>query len=167
MTDQLRRTRPLIRPLEARDLVSCGALVEDSPLLQRYGFAGDRAMVQLDAARRDAGQLVLVAEGAEQSAAPLLGFAWLILRGGFGRSAYLRLILVDPRAAGQGVGGALLDQLERRHLAPAGLILLCSTDNSAARSFYERAGYQLVGELPDYVGPGLHESIYFKAAPAR
>lgn len=141
--------------------------MDGSPLLQRYGYPGERAMAQLDAARGDAGQLVLVAEGAAQgeSAGPLLGFAWLILRGGFGRSAYLRLILVDPRAAGHGVGGVLLDQLEQRHLAPAGLILLCSTDNSAARSFYERAGYRLVGELPDYVGPGLDESIYFKPAP--
>lgn len=159
---------PLLRPLEARDLAACGALVDGSALLQRYGYAGERAMAQLEAARSDAGQLVLVAEetAPSETSVPLLGFAWLILRGGFGRSAYLRLILVDPAAAGRGIGGALLAELERRHLAPAGLLLLCSTDNSAARAFYERAGYRLVGELPDYVAKGLDETIYFKPAPA-
>ena len=161
-----------IRPLTAADLPACGALVDASSLLQRYAYSGERAMAQLEATLSDAAQLVLVAEG-EFGGQPdrgrsdhVLGFAWLILRGGFGRSAYLRLILVDPAAKGAGIGAALLRELEARHLSPGGLLLLCTTDNVVARAFYERAGYQRVGELPGYVGPGLDETIYFKPAPS-
>ena len=49
---------------------------------------------------------------------------------------------------------------------PNGLFLLCTHTNLGARRSYEGLGYAQVGEVPDYLTPGLREVIYFKAAPS-
>lgn len=87
----------------------------------------------------------------------------MLPRGAFGRSAYLKLILVDPETAGRGVGRALIADLERRHLQRAGIVLLCTADNHPAQAFYERLGYRQVGRLDGYVFPELDELVFFKA----
>jgi ribosomal protein S18 acetylase RimI-like enzyme len=56
-------------------------------------------------------------------------------------------------------------ELELRFLSPNGLFLLCTHTNLGARRFYEGLGYAQLGEVPDYLTPGLQEVIYFKAAP--
>ncbi len=45
----------------------------------------------------------------------------------------------------------------------AGVLLLMTSDNTDARSFYERLGYKYVGDLPDYARPGRVECLYRKA----
>jgi ribosomal protein S18 acetylase RimI-like enzyme len=92
----------------------------------------------------------------------VVGFAWVLLRGGFARSAYLRLIAVDRALKRRGVGRILMREMERRHLKPSGLILLTNATNKAAREFYESLGYRKVGVLRNYVKKGLTEIIYFK-----
>jgi ribosomal protein S18 acetylase RimI-like enzyme len=94
-----------------------------------------------------------------------VGFAHFLLKGGFGRSGYLKLLSVDERVRSQGVGRALMAELELRFLSPNGLFLLCTHTNLGARRFYEALGYQQIGAVPDYLTPGLQEVIYFKAAP--
>ncbi len=97
----------------------------------------------------------------------MAGFAWFVRRGAFDRSGYLRLIAVDDRFLGRGAGQLLMAELERRHLARGGIVLLAAATNVGAHRFYERLGYRHVGELPDYVKPGLHERIYYKPPPRR
>ena len=46
------------------------------------------------------------------------------------------------------------------------LYLLATTDNFAARRFYERHGYRHVGDLPGLVVPDLDEALYHKALRA-
>lgn len=61
--------------------------------------------------------------------------------------AELLTIAVLPRAQGKGVGLALLEQMGQR-LGAAGatrLFLEVSTDNSAARALYAKAGFEQVG----------------------
>ena len=151
-----------LEPLAPRHLEALAALVESSPLLQRYGYGGAQAREHLAAileGQPEAQQAeVLVAVDHEA----VLGFAWVLPRGAFGRSAYLKLILVAPEAAGKGVGRALITAFEERHLTRAGLFLLCTADNTPARRFYERLGYRAVGKLEGYVAPGLDEVIYFR-----
>ena len=94
----------------------------------------------------------------------IVGFAWVVHRGAFDRSAYLRLIAVRADSHGRGVGRALMADVEAAVLGKAALMLLVTKDNAAARGFYERMGYQLIGTLPSYVQPGVDECIYFKPA---
>lgn len=42
------------------------------------------------------------------------------------------------------------------------LYLLVTTDNTAARRFYERHAYRHVGDLPGLVWPDLDEALYHK-----
>jgi len=151
-----------VTPLQPRHLADCAALVARSSLLARYGYGGSSAARDLGAALA-AGRATLLGATVDGE---LVGFAWLVPRGAFDRSAYLRLIVVDRRARKRGVGRALVAALEARHLEPSGIALLCTVDNAPARRFYEGLGYAAVGELRGYVKPGLDELIYFKGPHA-
>ena len=93
------------------------------------------------------------------------GMAWLtfaprVLNG----AAYLRLLLVADGRRGAGVGAQLLSEVERRAIKQHAnhMYLLATSDNHAARRFYERHGYRCVGELPGLVWPDLDEVLYHK-----
>jgi ribosomal protein S18 acetylase RimI-like enzyme len=148
-------------PLESSHVPSCAAIVGRLELYQRYSFGEQAAARLLGAALVEARAVLLCALDGEEVA----GFAWFVRRGGFDRSGYLRLLAVDDRWQGRGVGQALLGELERRHLAEGGILLLCEASNAAGTRFYERLGYRPVGELPDYVKPGLCERIFYKPPP--
>lgn len=150
-----------IVPMTNADVEACASLVARDALMRRYGYGAAAARRDLAAALADAGHELLIARGEEGE---LLGFAWLVLRGAFARSAYLKLIVVDTTAARRGVGRALMEALEARHLRPAGLMLLCSADNDGAAAFYRRLGYAQVGRIPEYTGAGRDELIFYKAA---
>ncbi|MHB8420501.1 MAG: GNAT family N-acetyltransferase, partial [Myxococcales bacterium] len=95
---------------------------------------------------------------AEVAGAPA-GLAWVLRRGTFGRSPYLKLLAVAEGSRGQGVGAALLAAAEA---VGGGLTLLVSDFNTAAQAFYRRQGYAQVGALPDFVLPGVTELILRK-----
>ena len=136
----------------------CVRVVDECPLFCSYGFTGPTAGSALRAALADE-RSVLVAAVREDLVA---GFAWFVRRGAFDRSGYLRIIAVHPDMQRRGVGSCLLDWLEERHGAAAGVAVLVSEPNSVARAFYERRGYGLCGRLPDYVRAGAVECLYFR-----
>ena len=148
----------MIRPARPGDVPALGDLMAASPLLVRYRATYDDALVSLRDGL-DSGDVLLV------SGEPPHGFAWLtfaprMLNG----AAYLRLLLVAEPAIGAGLGTALLHAAEATARERANhLYLLCTTDNTAARRFYERHGYVLAGRLPDFTAPGLDEVLYCKA----
>jgi ribosomal protein S18 acetylase RimI-like enzyme len=160
-----------IRDLVPNDIAACARLVDDSPLLARYGFSGEAAAEQLAVAMGESGKTMppgradLFAAFARGSVddGPL-GFVWFYERGAFARSGYLKLLLVSQAAQGRGIGRLLMGEMERRHLVPRGIVLLCSRDNTGAKRFYERLGYHQVGALPGYTLQGLDEHIYYKPA---
>jgi ribosomal protein S18 acetylase RimI-like enzyme len=87
----------------------------------------------------------------------------VVPRGAFGRSPYLRLLVVAPDAVGRGVGSALMEAFEAAAFAAAAdAFLLVTYDNDAAQRFYLRRGYVEVGRLPDYVRPGITEVVLRK-----
>jgi ribosomal protein S18 acetylase RimI-like enzyme len=153
-----------LAPLTEGHLDSCAAIVGGLELFRRYELTADRARRLLAVALEEGRAELLVLE-APGDPPVVAGFVWFVPRGAFDRSGYLRLIAVDDRFQGRGVGKQLLAELERRHLQRGGIVLLASATNSEAHRFYERLGYRHVGELPDYVKPGLHERIYYKPAP--
>ncbi len=136
--------------------------VERNPLFQRYGTK--RATLEPVLLRHigDPGALVV---GAFRADGALAGFAWFLKKGAFGRSGYLRLIVVDPDSKTRGAGRALLEHLEAAFLRPNGIFLLATDVNREAHAFYEKLGYRKVGEIPDYVSAGLHEWIYYRSPP--
>ncbi|MBK9745169.1 MAG: GNAT family N-acetyltransferase [Chloroflexi bacterium] len=144
-----------IRPLNAEDVTVVAAWVVTIPLWQRYGASADvlaqRLLMALDT------DLILTADTDDQA----VGLAWCVPTGGFGRSAYLRMLGVRPDQAGGGVGAALLSALEAT-LASHDLFLLTSDFNVDAQRFYQRQGYEQIGAIPGYVLPDVTELIYRK-----
>jgi ribosomal protein S18 acetylase RimI-like enzyme len=147
-----------IRRFEPNDAERCGAIVGATPLWQRYGLGAARAS-ELMVGASGRGDRLVVAQGDESVA----GFAWWIPRGAFGRSAYLRLIGVDPAIRSRAIGSALLSAFEEdaRTLAPD-CFLLVSDFNVDAQRFYARHGYFEAGRIPAYVLPDVTEILYRK-----
>jgi GNAT superfamily N-acetyltransferase len=150
----------VIRPAVEADVEAMADWTARVPLFAEHGITAAGVARQLRAALEDPGASLLAAtlEGVP------VGFAHFLLKGGFGRSGYLKLLSVDGAVRLQGVGRALMGDLELRFLAPNGLFLLCTHTTSAARRFYESLGYAQLGEVPDDLTPGLQEVIYVKPA---
>lgn len=149
-----------IRPMERDDVTGVAAWMVCIPLWQRYGLQQERAAAQLEQGLA-VGDLLLVADVEPEGRAR--GFVWCLMRGAFGLSPYIRLIGVAPGRSGSGIGGRLLDEVERRVAGSnRDLFLLVSDFNVDARRFYERRGFQQIGELRDYVLPGVAEVLYRK-----
>lgn len=131
-----------------------------SPLLQRYAVTLVRARSSLLEALKERDQLVVALDGGDP-----LGLAWVITTRALDRAAYLRLLLVAEGQQSRGLGAALLADAERRARASGcrHLVLLVTTANWRARTFYARHGYRHVGNLPGFVRPGTGESLYVKS----
>ena len=147
-----------IRALRPGDIAACAALVASTPLWQRYGYDAARCAADLGAALARKDDLHVAVDGAA-----VLGLAWVLPRGGFGRSPYLKLLAVAESARGLGVGALLLRAAEHR----GELFLLVSDFNRGARRFYRREGYRRLGALPDYVVPGVTELLLHRRISSR
>lgn len=151
----------IVRPAVADEVAAMAAWTAALPLFATHGIGAAVIERQLSAALTDPNARLWAAERGGRA----VGFAHFLTHGGFGRSGYLKLLSVDGGAQSQGVGQALMEALEAEFLRPNGLFLLCTQTNAGARRFYERRGYRQVGEVPDYLTPGLAEVIYFRPAP--
>jgi ribosomal protein S18 acetylase RimI-like enzyme len=91
----------------------------------------------------------------------LVGLLVLNLRGAF--VGYIQTVCAAPEARGTGVGTALVAFAEERIFREHKNAFICVSDfNRGARRLYERLGYRLVGELPDYVVAGHSELLLRK-----
>ena len=89
--------------------------------------------------------------------------AILLERRGVAGSPYVKSIAVEETSRSAGVGSALLAFAENLFRGEARHIFLCvSSFNARARIFYERHGYQAVGELEDYAIVGASELLMHK-----
>ena len=90
-----------------------------------------------------------------------VGFIILILRGAL--VGYIQIIAVVPEARSTGAGSRMIAFAEERIFSEHPNVFLCvSSFNPRARSLYERLGYTLVGELPDYLVRGASEFLMRK-----
>ena len=86
--------------------------------------------------------------------ADVLGFVILNLHGAF--VGYIQTICVVEHERGRGIGARLVDHAEKRIFRDSPNVFLCvSSFNPRARALYEKLGYQLIGELKDYLVQGL------------
>jgi ribosomal protein S18 acetylase RimI-like enzyme len=73
-------------------------------------------------------------------------------------------IVVHPQFQGQGLGKALLRETQTRVRGLGGRRIYIETSSrpqyEPTRQFYQRGGYRMVAELPDYYAPGDGKLIY-------
>ena len=92
-----------------------------------------------------------------------VGFTYIIPKGAFHSFPYLHIIAIKEEYRAQGVGKALLDYTERIASEMADKLFLVVADyNPGAKRFYERNGYQQVGEISNLYRPGVTEYLMVK-----
>ena len=97
----------------------------------------------------------------------ILGFVVVEMNGVF--TGYIKSICVSSLHRGRGVGGLLMAYAEHRVFREKPNVFLCvSGFNVAAQGFYRCLGYEIVGELKDYLVSGQSEILMRKTiAPLR
>ena len=147
-----------IRPIGAADVDACASLMRAIPLWIEYGVTPERARaIFADAVGGSSAALVAEDDGR------VIGFVVYRLRGTFVHSGYILDVGVATDAQHRGVGNLLMDAAETEILRHGpNVFLLVSAQNSRAQRFYERRGYQRIGEIPDYIRRGTTEVLYRK-----
>jgi ribosomal protein S18 acetylase RimI-like enzyme len=91
----------------------------------------------------------------------IVGFSILLMRGAF--VGYIQSVCVAPEWRSKGIGSQLMSFLEQRILSETPNIFICvSSFNKGAQRLYERLGYEVIGELKDYIIPGHSEILLRK-----
>lgn len=89
------------------------------------------------------------------------GFIVLMLHGAL--VGYIRILCIDPGHRGHGLGTQLVEFAEERIFRESPNVWLFVTSfNTRARALYERLGYQVIGEVPDYIVRGCAEILMRK-----
>ena len=74
-------------------------------------------------------------------------------------------VAVDPGAQGAGVGSRLVDEMERRLMGRARMIVVETAgrpDYAGTRAFYAARGYRQAAVIPDFYAPGDDKVVYLK-----
>jgi ribosomal protein S18 acetylase RimI-like enzyme len=143
--------RKLAGPAEARVCAELMAGSEPWITLQR-GYEESLAMFS-DPER----EVYVAAAGTE-----IAGFVILQMRGAL--VGYLQSVGVAPDWRGRGVGSKLIAFAEKRIFSEApNVFILVSSFNDRARALYERLGYEVIGELKDYIVAGHSEILLRKS----
>lgn len=91
----------------------------------------------------------------------LLGFIIINMNGAF--TGYIQTVCIESEWRGKGIGSSLLKFAEDRIFSETPNVFMCvSSFNTAAQKLYERLGYEIVGELRDYIVPGYSEILMRK-----
>jgi [ribosomal protein S18]-alanine N-acetyltransferase len=89
------------------------------------------------------------------------GFIMLNMQGAF--IGYIQSICVAPNWRNKGIGSRLMAFAEKRIFNITPNVFICvSSFNPDARRLYERRGYEVVGELKDYIISGHAEILLRK-----
>jgi ribosomal protein S18 acetylase RimI-like enzyme len=89
------------------------------------------------------------------------GFLILNLKGAF--AGYIQTVCIAPEHRNRGLGRRLIAFAEERIFRESPNVFLCvSSFNTEARRLYERLGYELIGELKDYLVRGHSELLMRK-----
>ena len=106
---------------------------------------------------RDPSREVYIARDEEGVA----GFLILCMTGAF--VGYIQTVAIQADRRGRGLGSRLIDFAERRIFAESPNVFMCvSSFNYDARRLYQRLGYQVVGELTNYIVEGHSEILLRK-----
>ena len=152
--------RPLATDAEVR---ACAEIMSRSDPWVTFGRTFEASCrILRDPAREVHVALEREGEGAGDAATPrVAGFTIIIMQGPF--VGYIQSVAVHERWRGKGLGTALIAFAERRILRDQPNVFICvSSFNARARRLYERLGYEVVGELKDFVVRGHSEFLLRK-----
>ena len=91
----------------------------------------------------------------------IAGFIILVMHGAL--IGYIQSIYVDPGMRSKGIGSQLMDFAEQRIFSESPNAFICvSSFNQGALRLYKRLGYEVVGELKDYIISGQSEVLLRK-----
>jgi [ribosomal protein S18]-alanine N-acetyltransferase len=92
----------------------------------------------------------------------ITGFIMLCMQGAF--TGYIQSICIAPGWRNKGIGSRLMAFAEERIFKETPNVFICvSSFNPNAKRLYERLGYELVGELKDYIVSGHAEILLRKS----
>jgi len=92
----------------------------------------------------------------------IAGFTILNLNGGF--IGYVQTLCVAPEWRNRGIGSQLMAFAEQRIFKETPNVFICvSSFNPKALKFYRGSGYEVVGELKDYIIAGHSEILLRKS----
>ena len=159
-----------IRPAEPKDIPAIKTIAIDTKMFDADGatFVDDVVTEILDGTLHD--HHFVVSEGSDGL---VIGATYFAHEPFSDRMWNLYFIAVHPSQQGNGIGGALLDHVER-HLQQAGLdtahvliIETSSTDQYArTREFYPKQGYVEEARIRRFYGPDDHKVVYWKLLTA-
>jgi ribosomal-protein-alanine N-acetyltransferase len=91
-----------------------------------------------------------------------VGFIVLIMSGAF--VGFIQTLGIKPEWRNKGIGSRILKFAEEMIFKKAPNVFLCvSSFNEKAQRLYHRLGYQVIGELKDYIVPGHSEILLRKS----
>lgn len=91
----------------------------------------------------------------------IVGFTVLIMSGAV--VGYVQTVAVMPEWRDKGIGTKLLKFAEEKIFSKAPNVFMCvSSFNNKAQKLYRRLGYEVIGELKDYIVPGHSEILLRK-----
>ncbi|HEY9518148.1 MAG TPA: N-acetyltransferase [Gemmatimonadales bacterium] len=154
----------LIRPLTGADRARVEAMTRGTPL-----FRPEEIPVALDVFNAATGVGRPADPDYETAGAEVDGVltGWICwgptpcTRGTFD----LYWIVVDTESQGQGIGGALVAEMERQVRGRARLIVVETAgrpDYAPTRAFYAGLGYQVASTIADYYAPGDDLVVFVK-----
>lgn len=92
----------------------------------------------------------------------IVGFIVLIMSGAL--VGYIQTVAVMPQWRNKGIGSRLLEFAEEKIFSKAPNVFMCvSSFNKKAQRLYKRLGYEVIGELKDYIVPGHSEILLRKS----
>jgi len=102
-------------------------------------------------------EVYVAVEGSKEIA----GFIMLNMQGAF--IGYIQSICIAPGWRNKGIGSRLMAFAEERIFKETPNVFICvSSFNPNAKRLYERLGYEVVGELKEYIVPGHSEILLRK-----
>lgn len=148
------------RPVVIREILDddevdmCAEIMSASEPWSTLGRTKEKATRILS--DRDAQEVYVATHGAD-----VVGFVILVMKGAF--IGYIRTVAVHADWRSRGLGRRLIGFAEERSFRESPNVFLCvSSFNPRARALYERLGYEVVGELNDYIIRGKSELIMRK-----
>jgi len=143
--------RPLANDAEAH---ACATIMATTDPWITLGRTFDRSLETL---RDPALEQYVATFGGE-----VVGFVLLSMQGDF--KGYIKSVAVRDGWRGRGLGTALLVFAEERILRDSPNVFICASSfNPRAKALYARLGYEVVGELRDFIARGHHEWLMRKS----
>ncbi|WP_020612951.1 GNAT family N-acetyltransferase [Sediminispirochaeta bajacaliforniensis] len=144
-----------IRPAASEEeLISCAKLMAESEPWITLG----RGFEQTRKAVHDASSDLFISLAGEE----FTGFIMVQMQGAF--RGYIKSFGIMPSWRGRGIGTSLLSFAESYIFAATPNVFLCvSSFNTSAQGFYTAHGYEIIGELKDYIIEGYSEILMRKS----